>query len=75
MPRGALMESGEFFENASGRDAHQPGRGSLWVRRKAYRRFDRWMDKQLADLVARWGHLATPGAQRVFRPTRPRSKT
>jgi len=69
------MESAEFFDNASGRHDGKPARESLWVNRKAYRRFSRWMDKQLAELVAHWAHLATPGAQRLFRPTRPRTKT
>jgi hypothetical protein len=69
---GNPMESGEFFNNPSGGESS--GRASLWVKRGAYRRFNRWMDKQLADLVTRWGHLATPAAQRLSRSVRRSSK-
>ncbi len=73
--QGGSMESGEFFGNSSGGKARKRVRESLWVNRKAYRRFDRWMDQQLDDLVTRWAHLAAPGAQRSFRPIRPRTRT
>jgi hypothetical protein len=66
------MESGEFIDNPAGENSL--GRASLWVKRGAYRRFNRWMDKQLADLVTRWGHLATPAAQRNSRIVRRANK-
>ena len=73
--QGGSMESGEFFDNSSGGHAQKRVRESMWVNRKAYRRYSRWMDKQLAELVTRWAHLAAPRAQRFFRPIRPRTKT
>ncbi len=69
------MESGELFENSPGGHGQRRARERLLVDRKAYRRYCRWMDKQLADLVARWAHLAAPRAQRFYRPIRPRTKT
>jgi hypothetical protein len=65
------MESGEFLDNScEGGGGPEPERSKLLVRRAAYQRFNRWMDKQLADLVTRWAHLATPNAQRITRPIR-----
>ena len=29
---------------------------------RAYRRFARWLDRELERLVARWAHLAVPNA-------------
>jgi hypothetical protein len=68
------MESGEFFDNSSGGKARKRVRESLWVNRKAYRRFSRWMDQQLEELVTRWAHLAAPRAHRFARPIRPRTR-
>lgn len=69
------MESGEVFGSLPGGHDPRRVRESLWVNRKAYRRYSRWMDKQLAELVARWAHLASPRAQRFSRQIRPRTKT
>lgn len=57
------MGSGEFIDNPLGDSREREGT-SLWVKRGAYRRFNRWMDKQLVRLESRWSHLATPAAQR-----------
>jgi hypothetical protein len=69
------MERGESFDNSSGGKARKRVRESLWVNRRAYRRFSRWMDQQLDELVTRWAHLAAPGAHRFSRPIRPRTRT
>ena len=67
------MESGEFLDNpCEGNDA-EPERSKLLVRRAAYRRFSRWMDEQLKDLVIRWAHIAAPNAQRLRQPLRRRN--
>ena len=58
---------GEFGD----RDGERP---KLLVRRTAYRRFSRWMDKQLDDLVRRWAHLATPNSRRISVLVRPQNK-
>ncbi len=58
-----------------------PGKGDLLrsrpipirLSRDAFRRFDRWMDQQLALLVARWAPFAAPAASRP-RPPLPRRK-
>ncbi len=65
------MESGEFVDNPCGGGQES---SKLCVKRAAYRRFSRWMDRQLAELVRRWGHLATPNAQRLTRTVPRRSK-
>jgi hypothetical protein len=69
------MAAGEFLDNSGGRNGHDQGESKLLVKRAAYRRFSRWMDRQLAELVTRWAHLATPNAQRIARSARRRSKT
>jgi len=69
------MAGDESLDNASGRSGHGQAESKLLVKRAAYRRFSRWMDQQLAELVARWGHLATPNAARFARSARRRSKT
>ena len=42
------------------------GQGEVPLRlpRDSFRRFDQWMDQQLAALVARWAHAAAPRASR-----------
>jgi hypothetical protein len=40
--------------------------------RDSFRRFDEWMDRQLALLVARWAHTAAPNASRPRPPLRRR---
>ena len=50
----------------------KPGEGDLLrprsiplrLPRDAFRRFDQWMDEQLAALVARWAHAAAPNARK-----------
>jgi hypothetical protein len=69
------MAGGEFLEDSGGSDGQGPEEAKLLVKRAAYRRFSRWMDQQLAELVARWGHLAAPSARRFSRPACRRSKT
>ncbi len=61
------MESGaseQEFGDVSGRE---DSRQKLLVKRTAYRRFSRWMDQQLAELVRRWSHLSTPISRRIGR--------
>jgi len=69
------MAGGEFLDNSGGSDGQDPEEAKLLVKRAAYRRFSRWMDQQLAELVTRWGHLAAPNARRCSRPAVRRSKT
>jgi hypothetical protein len=69
------MAGGEFLDNSGGSDGQGPKEAKLLVKRAAYRRFSRWMDQQLAELVARWGHLAAPNARRFSRSASRRSKT
>jgi hypothetical protein len=69
-----MMESGKpqsHFGDFGRCDGERP---KLLVRRTAYRRFSRWMDKQLAELVRRWAHLATPNSRRISRLTSPENK-
>jgi hypothetical protein len=40
--------------------------------RGSFRRFDRWMDEQLALLVAKWAHAAAPSASKPRPPLRRR---
>jgi hypothetical protein len=42
--------------------------------RDAFRRFDQWMDQQLALLVARWADFAAPIASKPRRPALRRRK-
>jgi len=65
------MESGESLDNPCDGGGHEEESSKLCVKRAAYRRFSRWMDRQLAQLVHRWAHLAAPNAQRLTR-TAPR---
>jgi len=48
----------------------------LRVSAHSYREFSRWMDRELAKLVARWAHTAAPNASRAarfrFRKPKPR---
>ena len=67
------MGSGEFLDNSWDGGDHEGERSKLCVQRAAYRRYSRWMDRQLAQLVHRWAHLATPNAQRFSRSVRGRS--
>jgi len=69
------MGGGEFLDNSNDRKSHGQEESKLLVKRAAYRRFSRWMDRQLAELVTRWAHLATPNARRFARSARRRSKT
>jgi len=42
---------------------------------QSFAAFDRWMDEQLADLVAQWIHTAAPSSHRMRRiKRRPRPK-
>jgi hypothetical protein len=34
------------------------------VESEPFAAFDRWMDEQLSQLVAKWAHMASPRAQR-----------
>ncbi len=68
-------DGGEFLNNSGESDNEGPEEAKLLVKRAAYRRFSRWMDQQLTELVARWGHLATPNARRFSRSAVRRSKT
>lgn len=62
--------NGPSFGAAYGRDK------PLKIRRRSYRRFSRWMDKKLAELVERWEHTAAPNAQLAqrsrFRKVKPK---
>ena len=66
------MESGESHGNLLDPGGREPDLPKLQVQRAAYRRFSRWMDQQLAELVRRWAHLAAPNSQRITRPVRPK---
>ena len=37
---------------------------------ESLRQFSRWLDKQLAEMEARWAHWASPAAKRTCRPRR-----
>jgi hypothetical protein len=70
----SIMESGGSDSSVFDHGGGGPERPKLEVQRAAYRRFSRWMDQQLAELVRRWAHLSTPNAKRITRPVRPKSK-
>jgi hypothetical protein len=69
------MSGGEFLDDSDDRNGHAEEKSKLLVRRAAYRRFSGWIDRQLAELVTRWAHLAPPSAQRFTRSARSSSKT
>jgi hypothetical protein len=56
----------------SGGDILSPRPLPMRLSRAAFRRFDQWMDQQLALLVARWAHLAAPNASKPRRTLRRR---
>jgi len=67
------MESGEFLDNPCEGHGPEAERSKLLVRRAAFKRFSRWMDKELKELVIRWAHIAAPNAQRIRQPIRRRN--
>ncbi len=69
------MAEDEFSDNLDGPHGREQAGSKLLVKRAAYRRFSRWMDRELADLVARWAHLAPPNVRRFAFPARRRSQT
>ena len=55
-----------------GGDILSPRPIPMRLSRDCFRRFDEWMDQQLALLVARWAHAAAPNATRPRPPLRHR---
>ena len=66
----SIMESSEFVDNPWEGSGPEPERSKLLVKRAAYQRFNRWMDEQLAGLVARWARRSI--TRRITPPIRRR---
>jgi len=70
------MKSEKFNHCLDDWDAHDPIEVPVRVPARSYREFSRWMDRELAKLVARWAHTAAPNASRCpqfrFRTPKPR---
>ena len=65
----------ERFDQSRRWKVHDHGHAPVEFGGHSYGRFSRWLDHQLAKLVARWTHTAAPGAQRPglrFRPRKPK---
>jgi hypothetical protein len=57
-----------------GGDILSPRPIPMRLSRDVFRRFDQWMDQQLALLVAQWAHTAAPNASKPKRPALRRRK-
>ncbi len=75
--QGGYMDPKHWSGGLGSGDTLRQGEAPLRLPRDAFRRFDQWMDEQLAALVARWAHAAAPCASRprpVFRRRRIRRR-
>jgi len=61
------MASGDFRPNRQGHRRRKPEETPMGAGARPYRRFERWMDRELARLVARWIHTAAPNSLRPSR--------
>jgi hypothetical protein len=66
------MNPEKWSGGVGGGDILGRGEAPLRLSRDSFRRFDQWMDQQLAALVARWAHAAAPRASRPRRVVRRR---
>lgn len=70
------MKSEKYNRCLDRREADDPIDVPVRVATRSYREFSRWMDRELAKLVARWAHTAAPNAARSprfrFRKPKPR---
>ncbi len=66
--------SSERFEDRE--EAEEPRESLVKMDTRPYRRFSRWLDRELEKLVQQWLHAAAPAAARPHRrsglPTQPR---
>jgi hypothetical protein len=67
------MKSDESRPRKHSKEAEDPKRRPAKAVISTYRDFQRWMDRELAKLVARWIHAAAPCASPRSR-FRPRAK-